>query len=281
MTETNRQYDNVIATVALHVAMVNALRQQILVAVENRYLMELEHPDLGFVVTPRDMLTYLNATYGTLTPVEVEANRNTLTATWNPDEGIESLWLRIRDAQALARHAQEPILDDAAIRLTVLALEATGVFTFALDNWRLKDDATKTMAAFKEHFSKENEERIRKLTAKTGGYHGAHSATAVPTNPDSNSAPTTANPDSSAATTTAQPSTVTPLPHVLLTSGVKMYYCWSHGLSKNANHTGFTCTNRSEGHIESATADNIQGGNSNISRGRGQRRGPVRTQARS
>jgi hypothetical protein len=44
-----------------------------------------------------------------------------------------------------------------------------------------------------------------------------------------------------------------------------MYYCWSHGLSKKAAHTSATCSNRKEGHIETATADNLQGGNYTIS----------------
>jgi hypothetical protein len=251
--------------------MINALRQQLLGAIEAKYVMELEDPNLGYIVTPRDMLTYVTNTYGKLTPLEVETNRNTLTATMNLDDGIENLWVRIRDAQALAKHAKEPITDDAAMRLTIIALENTGVFTFALDNWRLKEDATKTMPAFKEHFSKENDERVRNLTAQTGGYHGSHSAAAILT-PDSASA--------AATTTTTQPSTSTP-PHVVLNNSVKMYYCWTHGLSKNSNHNGFTCTSRAEGHIESATADNMQGGNSNISKGRPPRRGPARPPARS
>jgi hypothetical protein len=42
------------------------------------------------------------------------------------------------------------------MRLTIDALEASGVFDFALDNWRLKDDATKTMATFKELMRPQN-----------------------------------------------------------------------------------------------------------------------------
>jgi hypothetical protein len=84
---------------------------------------------------------------------------------------------------------------------------------------RLKDDATKTMASFKEHFNKEDSERKRKLTAKSGGYHGAHGA-------DSNR---------------------------------PWYYCWSHGLGIDKQHTSPTCTFKKDGHIDTATADNVQG----------------------
>ena len=41
MTEANRLYDAALNQVALHVSVVNALRQQILGAVDNKYLMAL------------------------------------------------------------------------------------------------------------------------------------------------------------------------------------------------------------------------------------------------
>jgi hypothetical protein len=84
--------------------------------------------------------------------------------------------LRICNAQVLIHIAKEPIKDAATIHLTLLSLEASSVFDFALDNWHLKDDATKTMDTFKEHFNKEDKECERKLTAKTGGFCGANTA---------------------------------------------------------------------------------------------------------
>ena len=43
-----------------------------------------------------------------------------------------------------------------------------------------------------------------------------------------------------------------------------MYYCWTHGLGKNRNHTSATCNNKAEGHKDEATADNMLGGNNKI-----------------
>jgi hypothetical protein len=43
--------------------------------------------------------------------------------------------------------------------LTINVLEVSGVFGFALDNWRLKHNATKTLDAFKVHFNKEDSKR--------------------------------------------------------------------------------------------------------------------------
>jgi hypothetical protein len=43
-----------------------------------------------------------------------------------------------------------------------------------------------------------------------------------------------------------------------------MYYCWSHGLGTNKNHTGPTCNRKKEGHKDEATADNMMNGNNTI-----------------
>jgi hypothetical protein len=159
---------------------------------------------------------------------------------WNPNDDIEDLWKRISDAQMLAHRAREEIEDVVTIRLTIDALEASGVL-------RLKDDATKTLATFKEHFNKEDKERERKLTAKTGGYHGANGA------------------DGNRPRGTPPPSTAPTSGHVVLPSRVMMYYCWSHGLGKNKDHTSPTCTFKRDGHVDTATADNnMQGGNNQI-----------------
>ena len=56
--------------------------------------------------------------------------------------------------------------------------------------------------------------------------------------------------------------------HIVLENGVKMFYCWTHGLGKNWNHTSATCKNKAEGHKDEATADNTMGGNDRIMTGR-------------
>jgi hypothetical protein len=134
ITEANRQYDAMLIQVSLHVSVINALRQQILCAVDNKYLMALEHPDLGYMVNPREMLVHLRTTYDDITPLKIKMNRATLSNPWNPDDNIEDLWLRISTAQELAYCAGEDILDPVAIGLTIDALESSGVFDFALDN---------------------------------------------------------------------------------------------------------------------------------------------------
>lgn len=180
ITATNRQYDTNLAAQTLCVQVKEELRKQILAAVPKIYLPP-EDPNFGYAdITPMAMMTHLNDTYGTMTQDEIEANRAKLDEPYNVDEGIESLWTRIADVQALAAAAGEPILDNAAIRLTLHVLEETGLFTQGCRDWHKKPVADQTMVNFRSHFNDEDNERRRLLTAQQAGYHGANQATETP-----------------------------------------------------------------------------------------------------
>jgi hypothetical protein len=150
-----------------------------LTAVNNTFLVALEHEELGHIATPQAMLVHLKEEYGELDATEIKTNRATLAGAWNPDDHIEDLFTCIHDVQRLATKANEPITDGAAVCLTIMALENTGVFERALELWRLKPEADKTMDNFKKHFRIKNKARLAKLTAQTAGYHGAHAASSV------------------------------------------------------------------------------------------------------
>jgi hypothetical protein len=226
------------------------LKQQLLKAVDSRYLQVLEDPDFGFAdLAPRDMLQHLQDTYGQIAPDDVEQNRNLLSAEWNPDDPIEDIWIRIRDCQAFASTI-EPISNMAAIRLTLTVFEKTGVFASAVDKWRDKPVADQTLPNFTTHFNFENKERLRKATAQTAGFHGANQAAIVPPSPNIALAAT---------------------PHIapVVTVGeIKMYYCHTHGLGKNPAHTSASCSNPAPEHKTAATISNMMGGNNRISIGR-------------
>jgi hypothetical protein len=127
ITEANRQFRQNVNDHQLYLSVREALKQQILLAVNTLYVQVLEDVDMGFAdVTPTGMLMHLKATYGTITPEDIEANRAVLGSNWNPDEPIEDLWLRIKECQRFAAAAEEPIPDAAAIRLVLAALEQSG-----------------------------------------------------------------------------------------------------------------------------------------------------------
>jgi hypothetical protein len=220
------------------------LKQQILKAVNSIYLQVLEDIDYGFAeVSPRKMLTHLVNTYGQVTPEDLERNRNLLTAEWNPDDPIETIWIRMRDCQAFAKNIED-IPDTTAIRLTLTVFDKTGVMNHCTERWREKPVAELTRSNFIQHFNAGNKERIRKLTAHTAGYHSAnHTETPVA-------------PPTSAAAATAPPA--------IVVDDVRFYYCHTHGLTKSSAHTSATCSNPGANHEPTATIKNMKDGNNSI-----------------
>ena len=212
------------------------LKQQLLRAVDDEYLAILADDTMGYAdVTCAEMLVHLFATYSSVTADDLQANRDSLSKEWNPDEPLEALFKRIQTAQKFATANNDTITDKAAINQTLLAIEATKVFQTACEKWRDKDEATQTMTTFQTHFTKANKERRRQLTAQTAGYHSANATTSTP------------------------PPPIGPLPtpaNVANRFGRVMYYCWSCGFGYSKNHTSATCRNKKPGHKDDATAKN-------------------------
>jgi hypothetical protein len=202
--------------------------------------------------TIQRMIEVLQTDHGEITADDIEANRAKLTAIWNLENPTEDLWLRILHVQTFAAAANEPITDSTALRLTLKVFEKTGLLTLAIRDWHKFDEVDQTPANFRIHFTNEIKDYNRLLTAKQAGYQGANMARDTTTEPT----PTTA----AAATATTPPTTNT---HIT-TSGVNMYYCWTHGLGKNRAHTSASCTNKADGHRDEATATNLMGGNDRI-----------------
>jgi hypothetical protein len=248
-SEAVRQW-NAAVTIHALVSKVRAeLKKQLIAAVDPRYLETLEDDLLGLAtVTTVDMLDHLTIQYGTLTLDDLVKNRAALSADWNPSDGIESLWSRIAQCQRTSQGTSDVITDSTAITLVLTVLDNTGVFSAACEKWRDRTDpATLTLPAFKTHLTKQNKERLRKLTAGNAGFHGAHAAEILP-------------PPASAAAASAIPSAH--VPTALVDGLVKLYYCWSHGLSPHSNHTSRTCLHPKEGHdLEATVMDRRRGSN--------------------
>jgi hypothetical protein len=251
IAETIRIYQQELSDIDLYSRVTTALQSQILGAVDNTYLRALEDPDFGFAdVTPRQMLEHLRALYGILTPEELERNRASLSLPWNPEAPLEELWSKIDDARRIATAGGAPINDVTVITLTLAMFEKSGLLSHTTQMFRLRPIGEWTMDIFKAEFQLGNQERIRQLTAGAAGYHGAHSATPV----------LSLVPAMAAASLSIPPAA----PFLANVQGVKLYYCWSHGLGTNSSHTSATCARKATGHIDNATVMTMQGGNDKI-----------------
>lgn len=244
ITETNRAYKANLDEFLLYVATSTALKKLLLAAVPDTFVELLKDDALGYAnVTTLQLLNHLDTTYGTVTPDDLAANLATMDALWSPTQPIEDLWNQIRACQRYAA-PHDPISDATTVRSAIANLNASGVFTDALKDWRKKPVADQTWANLLLHFNKEDRERRRQLTASDAGYANA-AKQSMP------SAPTTKTPSSGAT----------------MIAGMK--YCWTHGL--NVSHDSRACSNPQTGHCHTATADNMQGGNCMIKRRPGER----------
>ena len=274
ITETNRVFNAQLVEFNTAHNVHAALKAQILEAVERPFLATLEDDDFGFAeVTVLTILAHLETRYCKVTVEELEENRASIRTIWSPEESMEALWIRLTEIKRVAIAGNEPLTESTIMGLTLLMFEATNVFTSACDQWRKWPEGEKSMDNFRDHFNSENDERLRKLTARQANYHSANNITLNnPPDPVNFSPASIATPHLAAAAATPSARTRIPTAHVRTNDGTNMFYCWTHGLGLNANHTSASCQMRGTGHREDATVINMQGGNNTIMSGRTPRR---------
>jgi len=248
--ESIRAFNSLLAGHSLAITVHEELKKQLLLAVDRLYLVALEDAIFGFAnVTVADMLTHLNTPYGTITCSNLEKNRASIRTLWTPTEPIELLWDHLRKVRRITTAGTDPISDAIAINLTHLLFEATGVFSHACETWLTRPDATRTFTDFQAVFNAANNERLRRLTTSQAGFHSANVITMD---------------KASSASLPAPPTHVTTPGLTIANDSSHVFYCWTHGLGFNKNHTSATCSNPAEGHCQTATIRNMRGGNSNI-----------------
>jgi hypothetical protein len=244
ITETNRRFRSDTTTFEQYCITAAALKAQLIAAVPDTYIHELRIPGLGYAtVTALDILDHLDDEYGDVSKQDLNNNMILLNTPWNPIQPIEALFAQIDLCVDFAKHA-DPIGDTTLVRSVQTNVENTGLFHDDIRDWDKLPAAEQTLKAFKTTFKKaDKKRRLRQPTATTAGYHQA------------------------AAATTAPPGKRPPANPLVAPS----FYCWSHGLSRNATHTSATCANPYPGHCKTATLANRQGGCPNIQNMRNER----------
>jgi hypothetical protein len=103
ITATNRTYDSDLAEFRQCEEIREAIRRQILSAVEATYHDVLAKDEFGYAdVTIPQILAHLRTNHATQTDDDLKVNRNQFAAApWNPDAPIENLWLRIKHTSEL------------------------------------------------------------------------------------------------------------------------------------------------------------------------------------
>lgn len=256
ITAANRLHDKRKDDYATYTTVHETIKQQIMTAVQPIYYQDLENDDFGYAdVQIPDLLAHISTTYGQLTAADLETNRSKLTEQWNPDDPIENLWKRIRVIRSVATAGGSAITDGSTIELTLESLQKAGVYDHAITTWYDKDENDHTWDNFMLHFVKHEKERHRKMTARAAGFHGANRITPNPS-PSTNTEGNAYRGSEGAAAPSFN------------SNSVELYYCWTHGLSRNAQHTSASCHGKADAHQDTATLDNRMGGVNKIAFGR-------------
>jgi hypothetical protein len=173
ITQANRLYDSAVTRFAMHNTVCLELKHMILAAVGDKYVSTLQHPLLCYAqVTVEALLQHLTDTYSEITQEVLENNRSKISAEWNPDDGIETIFTRITDAQQFAAAAGDDhiIPTSTAMYLALTAIDNTGVFLEPCANWRKRHLAEQTLANFTADFTHAWKERNHRISAKAAGY---------------------------------------------------------------------------------------------------------------
>ena len=145
------------------------VKDLILEAVDNEYLIEIEHETLGYLnQTPKQMLDHLLARGGALDFADTKELLTERDGEWNISKNPQLYFNRVE--KAMKGLLQNGITSDPNERrdITLFYLKATGEFDAAVRDWEAKPAADKTWANIKTFISAEytKENKQNKLTAK-------------------------------------------------------------------------------------------------------------------
>jgi hypothetical protein len=89
--------------------------------------------------------TYFYELFGTRDEREIEVNRDSMKAPWNPQSGFQALKARFMDAIAVAAFADSPISPSDVLNMLLAVILATGVFQLEYTEWHALPTAQHTI----------------------------------------------------------------------------------------------------------------------------------------
>ena len=265
VTETNRAHLVAKSNYEKYHDTDNALKTLLLAACPDLYLEPLKQPFIGYGGrTTLDLLAHLWVSYGKIEPSQLIENENRMKAPWHPTEPIEKLFSQLKTTYEFALFGNAGITEITVVRCGYKIISDTGLFKIELREWRAKPDADLTLVNFYAFFKAANIDRL--ATTTDGGFHNGN-VTSTP-----NLAATAATDEIAAlklqvAQLTKLVKTKTKRnPPTVPNDGTPpaTTYCWTHGTSKNIQHTSKTCKFKATGHKEDATEENKMGGSTKI-----------------
>ena len=153
-----------------------ALKRQIIEAVDDMYLRALRNRHTGYAaVTPLQLLTHLYRTYGQITPMDLDANDERFKRPFDPAQPFETLIQQIEDAQEYADAGGNAYSASQIVANAYALMYRTGMFPEACREWRRTPVVGQTWQAFKDNFTAAYTDfATLRSTTQSAGYHNAN-----------------------------------------------------------------------------------------------------------
>lgn len=131
-----------------------AIIQQIVAAVEPKYLKALRNPVTNKITQSiPDIFTYLFETYGDVTPQELRhLTTQVESMSFPPNEPVDTIFTEIDDLGTIAELARAPMTEQQKINMAYLLLQNAQVYSTALNKWNQKGHQQQTWNNFRTHF---------------------------------------------------------------------------------------------------------------------------------
>ena len=155
IANANRVYEEQKAEFHSYVNLQNALKKQLIAAVDPLFLQTIRQQYVGFANRSlREMLQHLYDTYADISAENLEENDKKMREPWDPNAPFEELIKQIKDAVDLADHAGAPYSQEQIVNTAYNLVERTGVFDIDCRKWRDLPAAQKSWNEFQRFFQK-------------------------------------------------------------------------------------------------------------------------------
>jgi hypothetical protein len=149
-----------------------ALRNQIIAAVEERYIKALRQGIVGYSNrTSYEFLAHLYAHYGTITPAMLQESYSCMTQPYNPALPIEMFFEQLDMAKELANANGTAYTEAQLISIAFSLIFTQGVLNDACRTWRRRPAGEHTWVNFIQHFTEAHQELTElQSAAQQGGF---------------------------------------------------------------------------------------------------------------
>jgi ribosomal protein L32 len=177
--EHEAEHEKLVEVYKTYLGVADGLKQLILKAVDEDYLLELKHEIVGYLlVTPKQMIAHLHTRWGSADFVDKCSLLNILNTPWNVAEVPTAHFNKVEKAIKQLARVNVPWPLEASMNSTLKAFKDSGDYDTAMRKWEASPEVEKTWANLKIMISNEYSKYHRQhaATAKSVGYGSANEA---------------------------------------------------------------------------------------------------------